>query len=337
MRPIRFLSLALLAASLASITTTPVLAQSAETDTGAVALRFGWTAPMRARVGYEQLRVRTSQGRSDTLRAAIAYTLVAEPHPEGMLVRTDSLDWTRVPTFGAGGGPYLEQLGGTLFFPPRYVVSAGGRFVRAEGTVQNRTMAMALATRVIARNIRGAPPHTMSALDQLVTGTLVEAMARTDWNSQVDMWMGETLVPGREVAFEAEQASPIAPDIAIPVRSRVVLSGRLPCVAGSGRADCVRLEMTTTPDPEAFRAAIRGAIGGVLSRAGLPPSEAERFVREAAMEDVTTSVMEPGTLRPHVVTIRRTMTLLDPAATRPVPVTITDQRTYRYTYPANRS
>lgn len=317
-RPLLALLLLALPASLA--------AQQA--DSGAVTLRFGWKAGDRARVAYEQVRERRAGGRVDTVRGGVGYVLLAEPHPRGMLVRTDSLDWTRVPAIVPGGGAYMEQLAGTLFFPPRYVIDAEGRFGGAEGVPQTRLMVSALAMRVVARNMRGAPAQGFQILEQLVTEPLLEGVARADWNNLVELWIGHELDPAAPWTFESVGQSPAAPGAPIPVRASVAFLGRVPCDEGAATAACVRWEMTTRADP----AAIRQALRGVAVRAGLPAATADALVREAAMEDVLTFVSEPGTLRPHRLATRRTMTILDASGARPVPATVTDQRTWRFAW-----
>lgn len=303
----------------------PLAAQTGDTT---VALRFGWAPGMEAKVELEKVRVRRMEGRVDSMRSRVRYTMRVEEHPEGRLVKWSGLEWVEVPDL-PGQGEFMRHVTQAITILPGWVVSPRGAMLRLDNVAQTRTLANAMLTRVIAANIRDVPPDALRIMEQVTPDRVLEALARQEWDAQVGLWLDADLEPGREYAAESREPSPLNPALTIPMRLRFRMSARIPCAPGDAEPRCVEMRMSSAPEPEAFR----GALRDIVAQMGIASSDADEMIRGLTKESSVEAVVEPATLRPHRVTVFQTVGTVEPGPGGKMrPATQVDRKTYRYTY-----
>lgn len=290
-----------------------------------VRLRFGWAPGMQARVEYEQVRVRNTGERRDSIRIASTYRMRVDAHPEGLVVGYSDVEWTELPALeGEAGELFRAALqagsGGGL----RHVIGAGGDFVRVDGVEEVhqeivRTFEGMLA-RLDSAGIGG------DAIRSMLSEETLTMSAADEWNALVGAWLDADLEVGGAYELESAFTAPMFGDVEIPTFMEFEVVGRVPCNEAQAEHRCVELWMANYPDGEA----LGQAITGFIERMGVPAEEAQGIFEVMNVEAQVTLVTEPETLRPHRLEQTRIVRLTPDQAAEPAQV---ETRRYVYRYP----
>ena len=264
-----------------------------------VPLRFGWSAPARAKVTYRRTRIRTGQ-KAGTFTAR--YETVAEPGEEGELrVSVRGTAWR-------GDLPVPPALAPEAIRAAEQVVQrvrAQGEFAGLEGVEAMRP--------VLARVLEDArlpPDQAERALGLALSATRAEA--EEIWNLAVGFWSGADLRLGQTYELQSEAELPLLPGVRAPQAVQFGVRRRVPCAASERVARCVEVVLRSTPD----RASLERATPALLARL-LPPRDAEDGDGEAPARPVPTLtaeralvlVTDPETLLPRRVVWTKSVTL----------------------------
>ena len=248
-----------------------------------VPLRFGWSAPARAKVTYRRTRIRTGQ-KAGTFTAR--YETVAEPGEEGELrVSVRGTAWR-------GDLPVPPALAPEAIRAAEQVVQrvrAQGEFAGLEGVEAMRP--------VLARVLEDAripPDQAERALGLALSATRAEA--EEIWNLAVGFWSGADLRLGQTYELQSEAELPLLPGVRAPQAVQFGVRRRVPCAASERVARCVEVVLRSTPD----RAALEAAAPALLARL-LPEGEepSEGAAKELSAERTLVLVTDPATLLPR--------------------------------------
>jgi hypothetical protein len=245
-------------------------------------MRFGWEAPLRARVAYRRTRVRP--GAAPAVLTA-RYETRVEASPDGLRIATHGTTWR-------GDLPFPRALEKDAIRASEAVVQRiepEGRFAGLEGVEAMRP--------VLARVFEEAnvPPDAAARATPLAEAAL-RAEAEELWNLAVGFWSGADLRVGEVYALASEGEIPLLPGARAQQRVEFAVRRRVPCAAGERAPRCVEATLRQTPD----RAALERSAGALLAR--LLPDGAERgegAAAELSAEGELVLVTDPATLLPR--------------------------------------
>ncbi len=299
----------------------------AQTDTvppaEVVALRFGWPVGLSAWVDV----VRTREEGNDTAVHRLSYRMSAEAHPKGRLIRHG--DFT-VPGMEAaiamGGAAALEQMNtllGTLM--PSYVVSAEGEFVGVHDIAPVRA-AVDSMIRARAGEMPGAQAEQM--LERLLSPEVLQSQVSEFWNAAVGAWIEGDLEIGSVYEMEAQEPTPLFPDILLPTIYQFAVVGRVACDSGAVEERCVELEMQSYPDPEK----LVEFLTRFMREAGVAGGDTVPVFEELEMENTVWLVAEPATLIPYELEVAKHVAGTVRVGKETHEFARVDRREYRFQY-----
>ena len=264
-----------------------------------VSLRFAWRDGLTADVEHEVLRVRTSHQGSDTTTMRTRSLMRVAAHPQGFVVRSDSL---RVEGFDAAASvptEFAQRMMSTLgSLTPSFVVSADGEFVQVTDLARLKAAMDSLFAPMV-REMGESVPQVASFMGQLLSEQALTASAAQEWNALVGTWVGAEWELGAVYELETEEAVPIMPGLTVPMRLQFSAAGRVPCSEADQATSCVELQMISVPDS----AGMKRLTQQLLERlAGVPDAEeVVAALENMEVEQELTVVAEPNTLVPHLV------------------------------------
>ena len=245
-------------------------------------MRFGWAAPLRARVTYRRTRLRPG-----TARAVFTarYETRVEAAPEGLRLTTHGTTWR-------GDLPFPRALQRDAIRAAEALVQRiepEGRFAGLDGVEAVRP--------VLARVFEDArvPPEAAARAMPLAEAAL-RADAEELWNLAVGFWSGADLRVGEAYALAREGEIPLLDGARAPQQVEFAVRRRVPCAAGERASRCVEATLRQTPDP----AALERAADALLAR--LLPEGAERpdgAAADLSAEGELVLVTDPATLLPR--------------------------------------
>lgn len=260
------------------------------------ALRFdgakGWDA---------QVRCTSSRERAEgTFAATSTYRLVLEPFADGYAlgVRDFAVQSAGTPP---GGFDMEGTIGRLAGLAPRTLLATDGTFRGIEDAAANTDRILDAVLAGIPAEAKGMAEPT---LRQVVTPEMLTSSAADEWGTLVDFWLGAELEAGREYTMDQTLPFPLVPGATIPAAQRFSAKGPVACGA-SGGDGCVELRTTTVPDAAAMEKAIGDFLEDLGRKMGQAPPKGA--IRRVAMENGTVLVTEPGTLRPHALTRKKTV------------------------------
>lgn len=288
------------AAVLLAVSSAPLAAQKEAGET--VRLRFGWQPGMRAEVTHEQIRLRSIEGREDSVRAASSYQMEVSRHASGLALTYSRTRWTELPAADPVMGGFYEALNRTASGGrARSVVSRRGEFLRVEGA------------EAVAREIDQAVQPLLSQVEEPMLGGIrtmistllspeaIHATALDEWSALVGAWIDAELEVGEVYAIQNSIEMPLFPGEEIPLNLEFRAVGRVPCTPEESERLCVELGMSSAPDREVMARVLRE----FLQRAGAPEAEVQAIFAQLNVQTFVTLRTEPGTLRPHFMQVDR--------------------------------
>jgi hypothetical protein len=275
-----------------------LLAQADTTPPEQIAINFAWPAGLKASVVARRFQVRNTGGNPDTTEVTVGYTMTVEEHPDGLLVRYDDFRVLGIKTEDRGAVPSAQAIAeGFGAFLPDLVVSRSGELLRLEGTERLKSEIESL----VAPLLGSATPQIDQLFETLLSEEFLTSKAAEEWNILVGSWIDSELEIGAVYELEAEEYSPLSPDIPIPFLYFFSLSSRRPCREGAPEPSCVVLEMRSYPEAEAVRRLI-----GELVETMTGQNLRGRFVyEEFEIENFVELIAEPGTLIPHTLEVKQ--------------------------------
>lgn len=283
-----------------------------------VALRFGWTAPSRARVSFRRTR-RAAGQRPGTFTAR--YETTVEAAEGGLRVSTRGTTWR-------GALPVPPALAEEAVAASEQVVQRIG----AEGKFQGLDGVEALRP-VLARlldDARVPEEQAGRALALALAGTRTDAEEL--WNLAVGFWIGADLQVGKTYAMQSEAELPFVPGVRTSQAIEFAVRRRVPCAAGQREAACIEAVLRATPDPaglERAAPALRQRLGwrhddgADGDEAPAPPP-----IPEVASELVL--VTDPATLLPRRVAWRKSVRVDGPDGGRAAELLDRSEWDYRW-------
>lgn len=297
-------------------------AQHVQAGGDTVRLRFGWHAGMDAQVHTTRLHVRTAE-RTDSASGSAQYLMHVAEHPSGLLVSYDNFVFPVTADTGqaAQAATLAEQAAAMV---PKVVVDPVGAFVGIEDVATVRARLDTLVTQMLEPEEAAAARETLATM---LTEDALSGLAAQEWNAIVGRWAGTELVVGERYAFEEQAALPLLPGSAVTMLSEFSVERFTSCTEGGTEHDCVEIRVFSRADPEAVAALLAQFTERLLAMPGLG-IEFESF----DMENETTLVTEPSTLRPHRVRISKGTKGIVSAQGQRGEVSQSEVRTYRYVY-----
>jgi hypothetical protein len=258
-------------------------------------MRFGWSAPARAKVSYRRTRTRPGEARG-TFTAR--YETAVDPAGEaegGLRVSTHGTTWR-------GDLPFPSALAKDAIRATEAVIQRvrpQGEFAGLEGVEALRP--------VLARVLEDAripPEQAERALTLALAATRAEA--EEAWNLAVGFWSGADLRLGETYALQSEAELPLVPGLRVPQSVEFGVRRRVPCAAAERVPRCVEAWLRSTPD----RAALEKAAPALRARLG----RAARVAPDAGPEDGP----DADGAAPGALSAERTLVLVtDPATLLP--------------------
>ncbi|HVU49145.1 MAG TPA: hypothetical protein VHL80_00575 [Polyangia bacterium] len=293
------------AAALSLLPLLPVVAADPPAP-ATVPLRFAWPARLRCEV--EQKMTFDVKGGQAPQGTTMRLALEASRGADGWLVRQKVVASTPK---GKMDPRELE----VLLFPP-FKVSKDGAFAGLDLTAEDKAI---LAKRQGAEDNKAElakklDPNLPSLMrDDLLANATKRATSQ--WSFLVGAWAGKELPPGDvpELHTSRDENFPmIGP---MHVIDRLKVSPGAAC-SPAPKGGCVRLEITSTPDPAAAPPPGPGGPQGLSTR-------------DLRFQLTTTLLTDPRTLVPRSVTKVSEVELPDPGAPERKHVQVVDATTYR--------
>jgi hypothetical protein len=256
-----------------------------------VTLRFGWTAPYRAKVSFR--RTRHAAGQPAGTFTARYETTVDTAEGGGLRVGTHGTTWR-------GALPVPPALADDALQASEQVVQRIG----VEGKFQGLDGVEALRP-VLARVLDEAKvPEEQAgrALALALAGTRAEAEEL--WNLAVGFWIGADLKIGKAYAMQSEGALPFVPGVRTSQSVEFAVRRRVPCAAGHREAECVEAVLRATPDPAALERAAPALLSRLAWTPEPQPDEPAAAPARPPVPDVRTELVlitDPRTLLPRRV------------------------------------
>ncbi|HEY0838841.1 MAG TPA: hypothetical protein VGD74_01510 [Vulgatibacter sp.] len=260
-----------------------------------IPLRFGWEPGEVASVeSVRSLTGWTVRG-VETRKVALRYDLAATAGDGGGLelrrrdVRIDAMPSVWEPQS-------VEMVAAELAHPDLLVTGAGvitgiDKEDRVQATVASLLSRMAKSGQV--------PEAFRGRLLEIFGEEGLRQRAAWDWGELVGLWSGGDFEVGR--AYQARDRVSVdgLGGIGLEMLFEATLVGRVPCAPGADAEGCVRLELVARPDP--------GQRPRLLAFvATLFPG---RVAKGIEVEDRVTVITEPGALRPHRYSSRRSVVI----------------------------
>jgi hypothetical protein len=220
-----------------------------------------------------------------------------EPVSDGRRVRASGCE-ARVAAGKSAVPDWLQEfMHAAVALSPAFVISEDGALVRVEDLDVITGKLDDLMTRSFSTlPDRGAQLRTL--LSPLFGPERVLATAIQQWNESVGFWAGADLEEGKLYVSTFEQESPLEPGATIATVVEFGITGHRPCERGFETRECVRLEMSTYPDPVALKRAVEDTTARVLA-ATLPGTATPAVVTEISAASRVTILTESATLIPH--------------------------------------
>jgi hypothetical protein len=279
-------------------------------------LGFGWPRDLTARVDTERTRERQADTKtSTTIRAS--YRMTVSPHAEGLVIRYDDF---KVGAGAPGDAAAVEALS---LLVPSLIVSEAGDFRRVEDLGPMKAMVGQL---IATLNQKGNVPTGLKGLlAQLGSDQVLNNLAASEWQVLVSAWRGLPLSIQR-FARDAEETSPILPDVKIPMKLSGGMVERLECARGGTRHDCGVFEIQSAVNQAAMEPIMKRLMEGVKDM---------QAVTYERLDVLTTArvQLETRTMVPHALTTTRTvnMTAVVPGQGR-VNASQIERRTWTFRY-----
>ena len=284
-------ALCLLLVAMAGCASAPLAPQRDET----IALRFGWEPGAVAAVESVRSQTGWSPRGIETRKVALRYDLATSQGGDGALeverrnVRIDSMPAVWEPQA-------VELVAAELARPDLVIGATGGlagigQEARAQATVASLVGKLAQTGR--------APEPFRARLSEVFGEEGLRRSASWDWDELVGLWNGGDFEVGRAYHARDRVAIDGLGGIGLEMLFEATLVSRVPCDAGASETRCVRLELVSRPEP--------GQRPRLLAFvATLFPG---RVAKGVEVEDRVTVITEPGALRPHRYTARRSVVI----------------------------
>ena len=315
-RPIGRIACTLLLACVAPT----ALAQEAD----APLLRFDWPIGLKGKVTQTMNRTQGPVSRD----SETTYDFELKEAADGLIIDTSNAstktDLSQVPPQMQN---VLKRLMGVM---PDYKVSRGGEFVGAADLEKLQAEIRGVMDSLLSEMPESMRPQMQQVMSQVTSEEALLAQLSETWNVSVAMWIDAEPELGEVYQLEFEEPHPMAPQIMLPQTLEFSLQGREPCKRGGKERRCVRLSVTSTPDPaklgEATMAILQQFNGGQPL-----PDEALASMKEMSMREDIDLVTEPDTLIPHKLTKIKTISM-DLSAVGQPSMERVDRTEVTYTY-----
>jgi hypothetical protein len=280
---------------------------------------------METRVEFAARRTRVPSPASQELRVRGNYRLTTRLHERGLQIDFDEFAFT-AESVAPGASDLAQQLMGRFAaIVPSYVVSPEGVLVDLVRLDEMQAGIRSEIEALLARQPRPASPEVRAQVDRLVQAVTSRAALRRsveeDWARDVGQWIGAELEYGRVYTTAFRAPSPLLPDLTLAMVAEFSCGGPTACREGLTAQGCVKLRVTTAPEPQSLASFMKAwaARFGIQAPRGF----------EMKMTTVIDLVTEPDTLLPHSMHELKTVRLLE---TDGRPTEQVDERLVTYTY-----
>lgn len=260
-----------------------------------IPLRFGWEPGEVAAVESVRSQTGWSPRGIETRKVALRYELAASAGADGALeVERRNV---RIDAMPAVWEPQAVELVAAELGKPDLLISAAGNLagIDEESRVQ-ATVASLLGKLAQAGK---APESFRGRLSEVFGDDGLRRQAAWDWDELVGLWSGGDFEVGRTYHARDRVAIDGLGGIGLEMLFEATLVGRVPCGATDDGARCVQLELVSRPEP--------GQHPRLLAFvATLFPG---RVAKGIEVEDRVTVITEPGALRPHRFSARRSVVI----------------------------
>lgn len=280
----------------------PGMGQADSVARDVVSLVFAWPVGMEASVIAHNFRLREGEASVDSTEVRVGYRMLVEPHAAGRLITFHDfrvLERREPSALGDVIQRIALQVGALM---PAYVVSEEGEFIRVHDAEAILT-AMRAMLRPLLDSIGELNPQARQLTEAVTSEQYVTARAAEDWNALVGTWTGADFEVGAVYETEADEPSPLFPEVLIPFTYQFAANERLPCVETQAEETCVALEMLSFADADTMKTLLTRLIDRLA-----PEERAERFIYEALdIENTISLVAEPATLVPYYLEVTQTV------------------------------
>lgn len=278
------------------------IAQADSAAPDVVSLVFSWPVGMVADVTAQTLRLREGEASVDSTDVRASYRMIVKPHAAGRLITFEDFRVLERPDPRPLGDivQHISLQVGALM--PAYVVSEDGEFIGVQDLEPVLTAVRSLL-RPLVDSIGQLSPRARQLTESVTSEQYLTARAAEDWNALVGMWTGADFEVGAVYETEADEPSPLFPEVLIPFAYQFAVNERLPCVETEAVDNCVALEMLSFADADTMKTLLTQLIDQLA-----PAERAGRFIYDALdIENTISLVAEPATLVPYYLEVTQTV------------------------------
>ncbi len=278
---------------------TPSSAQDPGDDpVASVPIVFDWPVGLQAAVDVTQRMVRLGTGADSDVTVLSRYVMDVEPHERGLAVRNRDgglLEIQSDPPL-ADEDPLRLLYGAIAGVDMAYIVSGEGELLDVEGS-EAAASAFRSVFGSIMDSVEVAPElqALAQAFQQMMTPEAMMASAADQWGGLVTAWAFDEFEEDMYYEFQADEPSPLMPDVMISMQYEMGFLQWVPCEESSPEPSCVSLELYSYPDPEDISGFMRTWVERMKAALGDGSIEFEAFEQVNHIRIVA----EPSTLIPY--------------------------------------
>ena len=275
-----------------------------------IALNFGWEPGLRGTVTQTMDQSTGMMGMQVAQRMVTRFSIVTMEHPEGLLIRFRDGEVLESTMPGFPGMPDNAMTSGaeefaTLAATASYdaIVDDDGNIVRIERDEETMAQLRAAVDEMMAplREMAGDMAMEMpSMLENMVSDEMLDAAVRQSWDTSMGFRPGDEVVVGETYEARHELPFPIMQNRSVLMDLATTVAGRAACTEGGAADACVRIVTDSRTDPEDLRMMMEEMFDQLLVDM---PVEMEMSMGAFEQTFQVESIVEPGTLLPHLVTL----------------------------------
>lgn len=270
-----------------------------------VSLSFDWPAGLRGTVTNTMDQATGAAGMQMSQRTVTTHRIETEDDPRGLLIRYrdgDLLEFSAPALAQAEGGETYMRATAEASYD--MVVDEDGQLL--EITRDSASMAkISAAVEEMMGPLRAmAGSEGMAGiLDGMLSDEALNATIEQSWTSVVGVPDADALVIGEGFVSEMETPLPMMQNRSLLMDTETTVTGRVPCVEGGAPDACVLVRTESRMDPEDMRMMMDEMFGEMF---GGMSTDMQMDLGVGAFEQsmTTESIMEPGTLIPHSMTMK---------------------------------
>ena len=204
------------------------------------AFKFDWPSGAKMKLTVHRTQTTEGGGKTNTWDGTSAMLLTVERQKAGGMVVHSSDQASE----GNPKAPFPELLARVATTTlPSLVISPAGDLDRIDGVRQ----ILDLYANAAGIDLSKVPPAQMQQIDAAVQKAM-HSTASDLWNNMVAFWAGRVAPVGQKITKKNLVPIPALGGGRVTMNLDYQVLGKVPCVAGETKADCVQVELDSHPD-----------------------------------------------------------------------------------------